>query len=103
MSEPIKEASKKEIAKEVIKPKAELKKKPTVLPKKGFISFEADDDVEIFVNDKLVAKNNWSSVSIAPGEHRVKMIKKGFLPIDNKVMVKTGQTTKIRAKGKGNG
>lgn len=76
--------------------------KPAVAAKKasmGKLSFSVDDDVEIFVDGKLLSKAQMELYSIPSGSHKVKMVKKGFLPIENEIFVKQGKTTTIRAKG----
>ncbi len=82
------------------KPAASVKKKsPPPAPMLGTLTFEVDDDVDIFVDGKKVPRQQLENFKVKPGMHQFKMIKAGFDPIDNEIEVKAGKTTTIRAKG----
>jgi serine/threonine protein kinase len=68
-------------------------------PQMGTLSFDVDEDVEIFVNNTMIPRDQLKSYQIKAGTHNVRMVKEGFDPISNEIEVRAGQTTKIRARG----
>lgn len=106
-TKPPKVVSKPKVAKPkpvVAKPKPKpAKSKPKVVakpkPQYGYLSFEVDDDVDIFIAGKRIPRAQLKKVRLKPGVHKVKMVKAGFDPINNEMEVRAGKTTTIRAKG----
>lgn len=64
----------------------------------GQLVFEADPDVDIYVDGKLVSPTAWSAYETPIGERKIRLVKAGFDPIDNTVEVKEGQKTVVRAR-----
>ncbi len=95
-----KSSSNAKVAK-VKKPKPKKAKRKALVPKPelGVLSFEVDDDVEIFVDGEKVKTSELEAFKVKPGTHKVKMVKEGYLPIENEIFVKKDKTTTIRAKG----
>ena len=88
----------------ISKPLVKLSKKTKrALPQKpmkmGALSFDVDDDVNIYVDGKFIPKKQLKNFKIKAGLRRVRMVKEGFDPIINKIKVQPGKTTKIRARG----
>lgn len=65
----------------------------------GTLSFEVPDDVQVYVGDVLVPRNELSAYKIAAGRYPMRMVKEGFLPIESTVIVKAGRVAVIRAGG----
>ena len=120
--EPKKENPKPAVTQTVIKPKPKpvsltAKPKPKLQPstapvvKKsplkpvmtkpilGTLSFDVDEDVDIFIDGKQIPREQLMNFKVKPGVHKVKMIKAGFDPINNEIEVKANKTTTIRARG----
>ncbi len=69
------------------------------IPAHGAIKFLADYDVQIYVDDKIVPSDLWDSFKTSPGGHTVKLVKAGFLPIQNQIQVTKNKTITINARG----
>ena len=67
----------------------------------GWIRVEADPDVEIFVDGKFIPQSRWGRITVKPGTRALRMVKQGFLPIENKIEVRANQTAVVKAKGGG--
>lgn len=64
----------------------------------GRLVFEADQDVDIYVDGKFVSPTAWASYEAPAGKRNVRLVKAGFEPIENIVDVKPSQATVVRAK-----
>jgi serine/threonine protein kinase len=62
----------------------------------GSIKFDVDPDVDVFVNGFKVSANE--ELPIAAGVHKLRLLKRGFDPIENTVTVKAGKTSLIRVR-----
>lgn len=76
----------------VVAPEVKVEK---AVVKVGALSFVAESDVTIFVNGILVPKAKWKKYSLSPGPKTIKLVKEGFEPIENAVVVESGKTTVI--------
>lgn len=65
----------------------------------GSIQFDVDPDVSIFVDDKFIPQAQWDHLPIEVGEHQVRMVKEGFVPIDQMIQVTGERPSVIRARG----
>lgn len=68
-------------------------------PDHGRIRFEIDADVEAFVNGKKVPREQINGFETLAGTQRIRLEKRGFLPIQNVVEVKPGETAVVKAGG----
>ena len=98
--EPQASATKVPVVTKVVRSKVDqARPAPVPVPAHGAIKFLADYDVQIYVDDKLVPSDLWDSYKTAPGGHTVKLVKAGFLPIENQVQVTKNNTVTINARG----
>lgn len=70
-------------------------KKPTL----GAIKLIVSDEVDVFVGGQFVPPNKREHYALEPGKHLVKLVKEGFLPIENTVNVTAGKTAVINVGG----
>lgn len=88
------------------KPKIKKKSRPknAVTPVRpraqmGSIKFLVDDDVSVYVDGVKVSENKLHKFKVKAGDRKVKMVKEGFMPIENTVKVRANKTTTINARG----
>jgi len=74
---------------------------PALAPRQGWIRVEADDDVKLLVDGEEVPRRDWSRIPADPGRRHIRLIKSGFLPIENVITVQAGKLAVVRAKGGG--
>lgn len=72
---------------------------PAPTPALGWIRVEADDDVTLFLDGAEVPRSEWKHIPADPGQRRLKLVKAGFLPIENVIPVRAGKTAVVHAKG----
>ncbi len=79
---------------EIVKPveKPVVKKTAPV----GFIRFEVPDDIKIVVDGTEVPKNSLGRWRVAPGTHRLRMLREGYSPIEGEVHVKENDVSVVR-------
>ncbi len=65
---------------------------------RGWIKVLADDDVKVLLDGAEVPRSRWSRIPADPGNRRIRLIKEGFLPIENVIRVINGRTAVINAK-----
>lgn len=75
-----------------------LPKKPSIV-QQGILEFDVPDDVDIFVGGRFIKSSERNSLRIEAGKHLVKMVKEGFLPVENTVTVRPGGTSVVRVGG----
>ncbi len=76
--------------------------KRVALPEKpatGTIKFIVSEDVDVFVGGQFVSPSRRRNYTIAPGKHLVKLVKDGFVPIENTVTVTAGKASVINVGG----
>lgn len=64
----------------------------------GWVQFEVEEDVNVFVDGKLVPRAQLGHYQLTEGIHDVKLVKQGYMPIANTVKIRAGQITVVRAK-----
>lgn len=76
---------------------------PAVAPppqkKLGALTFLVPDDVDIFVGGQFIPPAKRKKLTVASGKHLVKMVKDGYMPIENTVLVREGRTAVVRVGG----
>lgn len=72
---------------------------PNREPATGFIRVIADDDVTLFLDGAEVPRARWNKIPADPGRRRIKLVKEGFLPIENVIRVSAGKIAVVNTKG----
>lgn len=67
--------------------------------KNGALAFYVPEDVDVFVGGQYISPLKRKKLSVAAGKHLVKMVKDGFMPIENTVLVREGRTAVVRVGG----
>jgi serine/threonine protein kinase len=80
-----------EVAKPVVEKPVVKKAIPT-----GFIRFEVPDDIKIVVDGTEVPKSSLGRWRVAPGTHRLRMLREGYSPIEGEVHVKENDVSVVR-------
>lgn len=98
-----KQRPKQNLVQETARPKstpASVRKKRTkVIPiNTGFIRFNLDPDITVFINGHFASKAHFEKIALKPGYHQIRLLKPGFAPIDSNIDIKAGETTTINAK-----
>ncbi len=76
----------------------ELSKRRITLKRlKGKIEFSTQEGVKIFIAGKYMGTTPLSSpLAVESGEHKVKLVKKGYMNWENMVQVQTGKTLRLK-------
>lgn len=72
---------------------------PVRAPANGWIKVIADDDVRLLLDGAEVPRARWNRIPADPGRRRIRLIKEGFLPIENIIRVSPGKTAVVNTKG----
>ena len=80
---------------EVAKPVVEKPVAKKTIPM-GFIRFEVPDDIKIVVDGTEVPKSSLGRWRVAPGTHRLRMLREGYTPIEGEVHVKENDVSVVR-------
>jgi serine/threonine protein kinase len=73
--------------------------KPAEIDINGAVRFELPPDVSAFVNQVKVPSSQLKKYVLPEGKYQIRLVKEGYLPIDNVVDVKQGRTAVVRAGG----
>jgi serine/threonine protein kinase len=65
---------------------------------KGWLQVDADDDVTVFVDNKQIPQRLWARIPVEAGTRRLRLVKAGFLPIENEIEVKANKVAVVKAK-----
>jgi tRNA A-37 threonylcarbamoyl transferase component Bud32 len=68
-------------------------------PRLGWIRVAADNDVRLYLDGAEIPRAQWNHIPADPGQRRLKLVKEGFLPIENVIPVRAGKTAVVNAKG----
>ncbi len=71
----------------------------SVPPALGWIKVLADEDVRVLLDGAEVPRSQWNKIPADPGRRRIRLVKEGFLPIENVIRVSNGKTAVVNAKG----
>jgi hypothetical protein len=72
------------------------------LPPKGWIQVEADEDVRVFVDENEIPRTDWKRIPVNTGKRSLRLIKSGFLPIENVIDVRPNKVAVVKAKREDN-
>jgi|GEM_PF-6264149 len=72
---------------------------PPPSPAGGWIKVMADEDVRVLLDGAEVPRAQWNKIPADAGRRRIRLVKEGFLPIENVIRVSPGKTAVVNAKG----